>query len=57
MTTIRVIKDALSWLFDHTGDPRFKNSLIAILALMSVFGIIAPEKATALRDAVMSLAL
>ena len=43
--------------YDRLGDPRTKNVLIVILALMSAFGLLAPETATRLRDAVLSLAL
>ena len=44
-------------VYDRLGDPRTKNVLIIILALMSAFGILAPETATSLRDAVLNLAL
>jgi hypothetical protein len=47
----------LELAYDRLGDPRTKNVLIIILALMSAFGILAPETATRLRDAVLSLAL
>lgn len=43
--------------YNRLGDPRTKNILIMILALMSLFGIIAPDTATSLRDAVLSMAL
>lgn len=43
--------------YDKLGDPRTKNIVILVLALMSLFGIIAPETATSLRDAVMAMAL
>lgn len=43
--------------YDRLGDPRTKNVLIVLLALMTAFGMIAPETATALRDAVLGLAL
>jgi hypothetical protein len=39
------------------GDPRTKNALIALLALLSAFGMVAPETATALRDTVLSFAI
>lgn len=51
------VKSALQLAYDKLGDPRTKNIMILILALMSIFGILAPETATALRDAVLSLAL
>lgn len=44
-------------IYDKLGDPRTKNVLLVILTLMSMFGIIAPETATQLRDAVLGLAL
>ena len=47
----------LRTIYDRLGDPRTKNILIVILALMSAFGMIAPETATRLRDAVIALAL
>ena len=47
----------LQLAYDRLGDPRTKNALIVLLALMSAFGILAPETATRLRDAVLSLAL
>ena len=47
----------LKLVYDRLGDPRTKNVLIVILALMSAFGILAPETATRLRDAVLALAL
>ena len=47
---------ALSAAYNRLGDPRTKNTFIAILALMSAFGLIAPDTATALRDAALSLA-
>ena len=47
----------LKLAYDRLGDPRTKNVLIVLLALMSAFGILAPHTATRLRDAVLSLAL
>ena len=47
----------LALAYDRLGDPRTKNVLIVLLALMSAFGILAPETATRLRDAVLALAL
>lgn len=43
-------------IYNKLGDPRTKNLLITILALMSAFGMIAPDTATALRNTVMSFA-
>ena len=51
------LRALLELAYDRLGDPRTKNVLIVILALMSAFGILAPETATRLRDAVLSLAL
>jgi len=42
-------------LYNHLGDPRTKNLLILILTLMSAFGILAPDTATGLRNAVLGL--
>jgi hypothetical protein len=46
-----------STIYNRLGDPRTKNMIILLLALMSAFGMIAPEIATSLRNAVLSLAL
>ena len=43
------------WLYNHLGDPRTKNALLVILLIMTAFGVIAPDKATSLRDTVLSL--
>ena len=51
------IRCLLALAYDRLGDPRTKNVLIVVLALMSAFGLLAPETATRLRDAVLSLAL
>jgi hypothetical protein len=48
---------AVSTVYCRLGDPRTKNALIALLALLSAFGMVAPETATALRDSVLSFAL
>ena len=47
----------LKLAYDRLGDPRTKNVLIVLLALMSAFGLLAPDTATRLRDAVLALAL
>ena len=44
-------------VYDRLGDPRTRNVLILVLALMSAFGLLAPDTAKQLRDAVLSLAL
>ena len=48
---------ALSLAYNKLGDPRTKNVLLLILALMSLFGLVAPDTATSMRDAVLSFAL
>lgn len=45
------------WLYNHLGDPRTKNIMLLILAAMTAFGMIAPDTATSIRDAVLSLAM
>lgn len=47
----------LKLAYDRLGDPRTKNILIMLLALMSLFGILAPDTATSMRDAVLAMAL
>ena len=49
------LKAAARTVYDRLGDPRTKNVLIVVLTLMSLFGIIAPETATSLRDMVLGL--
>ena len=48
---------ALSWLYNHLGDPRTKNIIIMALAVLTAFGMIAPTTATSLRDATLSMVL
>jgi hypothetical protein len=50
------ILNALTAVYDRLGDPRTKNAILAVLALLTAFGIIAPTTATALRDALLALA-
>jgi hypothetical protein len=50
------IKAAASAAYNRLGDPRTKNMLILALALMSAFGVIAPDTATGLRNVVLGLA-
>ena len=50
------ILSTVSTVYSRLGDPRSKNAIIAVLALASAFGLIAPASATALRDAVLTLA-
>lgn len=49
------LKAAIGWLYDHLGDPRSKNVLIFVLLTMTLFGMVAPERATQLRDIVLSM--
>ena len=44
-------------LYDFAGDNRTKNCLLIALALVTAFGIVAPERATSIRDTLLSLAL
>lgn len=45
----------VQWLYNHLGDPRSKNVLIFVLLAMTAFGMLAPDKATQLRDIVLSM--
>lgn len=47
----------IKWLYNHLGDPRTKNIMLLILAALTAFGMIAPDAATSIRDAVLSLAM
>lgn len=47
----------LKLAYDKLGDPRSKNILLFILALLSLFGMVAPDTATGLRDTVLAMAL
>jgi hypothetical protein len=47
---------AWSLVYNRLGDPRTKNMLILILTLMTAFGMLAPDTATNLRNAVLSFA-
>jgi hypothetical protein len=49
------LRSIISTIYDKLGDPRTKNAMISALLLMSAFGVIAPAKATALRDLVLSM--
>lgn len=50
-------KAAAVWslLYNKLGDPRTKNLILLTLALMSAFGMIAPDTATSLRNTVLGL--
>ena len=47
---------ALQRAYDFAGDRRTKNCLLVLLALMTAFGMVAPEQATSVRDTLLSLA-
>jgi hypothetical protein len=46
----------ISLVYNKLGDPRSKNVLLFILALLTLFGMVAPDHATAIRDSIMGLA-
>lgn len=46
-----------SVVYDRLGDPRTKNVLLAILAAMTLFGIVLPDEATSIRDTLIAMAL
>lgn len=48
-------KALISWIYNHGGDPRTKNCLILLLLAACAFGMVAPERATGLRDIVLSM--
>lgn len=54
-TGMKSILSAARTAFDLLGNPKTKNVLLLVLALASAFGVLAPETATALRDAVTGL--
>lgn len=58
---IERVKAQLIWLRDFIGDDKFrsavKNTLLLVFAAMTAFGMIAPETATRLRDAILGMAL
>ena len=45
-----------SWLWSFLGDPRTKNALLVVLLAMTAFGMIAPDRATSMRDTITALA-
>ena len=47
----------ISAVYDKLGDPRSKNVLIFVLLLMTAFGMVAPDTATALRDLILKMAI
>jgi hypothetical protein len=46
-----------STLYNFAGDRRTKNCLLVLLAVLTAFGMVAPERATSIRDSLLSLAL
>lgn len=44
------------WAWTFFGDKRTKNCLLFALLLMTLFGMVAPEDATKLRDLILSMA-
>ena len=45
-----------SWLWSFLGDSRTKNAAIVILLILTGFGMIAPDRATSMRDTITALA-
>jgi hypothetical protein len=45
-----------TWLWSFLGDPRTKNMLLVILLAMTGFGMVAPDKATSMRDTILAFA-
>jgi hypothetical protein len=56
-TALQRLKALASTIYDKLGDPRSKNVLLFILAAMTLFGMVAPDTATSVRDAVLGMAL
>lgn len=54
---MKKLRALVSLIYDKLGDPRTKNALLAILLVMTVFGMVAPDVATSLRDTVLAMAL
>ncbi len=54
LARLRAIAPALN---NFAGDKRTKNCLLILLALMTAFGMVAPDQATSIRDSLLSLAL
>ncbi len=54
---LRRMKRLASAAYNFAGDKRTKNCLLIVLALMTAFGMVAPERATSIRDSLLSLAL
>jgi hypothetical protein len=51
------LKTAAHNLYDFAGDKRTKNCALLVLAVLTAFGMVAPEQATSIRDSLLSLAL
>ena len=54
---IQKLRSIASIIYNKLGDPRSKNALLFVLLLLTAFGMVAPETATALRDTVIQMAL
>ena len=46
---------AAKFVYNKLGDPRSKNALLFVLALLTLFGMVAPDHATAIRDSVLGM--
>lgn len=51
------LKALASLIYDRLGDQRTKNALLVILLVLTLFGMIAPETATSMRDTILAMAL
>jgi hypothetical protein len=54
---VKKLRALISLIYDKLGDPRSKNVLLFILAAMTLFGMVAPDTATSVRDAVLGMTL
>ncbi len=50
------LKALASAIYNFAGDKRTKNCLLILLALMTAFGLVAPDRATSIRDTLLTLA-
>jgi hypothetical protein len=50
---VNKLLSAVEWLYTNLGNPKTKNIILLVLALMNIFGMVAPSTATALRDVVV----
>jgi hypothetical protein len=51
------LRSVISTIYDKLGDPRSKNAMLVILLILTAFGMVAPDRATSLRDTVLAMAL